>query len=75
MLGLSAFSASEFIQTIVQTFTGWLTGAGSAIVGFFQTLFVTEEGNMTIFATVSLAFIGLSLAVGVARMIFKLIRR
>lgn len=71
----TGFSVGALIKALTDSFTGFLSGTGAGIVDFFETLFINAEGGMTVFAVVSIAFIGLGLATAVSRMIFKMVKR
>lgn len=64
---------TSIINAIVSAFNGILTGLGSGVADFFQTLFLANDGtgNLSVFAIVSLVFIGVAVALGIARWIIK----
>ena len=68
-------NAAEIVSSIVDSFTGLLTGAASAIVGLFQTIFMnaTTVDGVTTYSGLSpvgiwmLVFIGVGFAMGILR--------
>lgn len=63
---------NEIISTVTSAFSGTLEGTGTGIVGFFQTLLQTAEGQMTAVGIFALTMTGLGLGVWMIR---KLMRR
>lgn len=53
---------STIIGEITDSTTGLLTGIGTGIVNLFETMFLTEEGKLSVFAIVSLTMLGLGIA-------------
>ncbi len=66
--------ATEVIATILSAITDFLGGIGSAIVGFFSELTTTAEGGLTELAIWLLVFLGLSIAIGLGRLVFAIFR-
>lgn len=60
---------TNIINAIVNAFNGILTGLGSGVADFFETMFLAEGGGLTTFATVALVMLGVGLSVGIARWI------
>lgn len=65
---------AEVITTILGSITAFLGGIGEAIVGFFTTLVLTAEGGLTELANWLLVFLGLSIAIGLGRLVFAIFR-
>ena len=67
--------ATIIVQSIVEAFTGLLSGTASAIVALFQTLFmnatvvegVTTYTGISVFGIWTLSFIGIGLAIAILR--------
>ena len=55
-------TAGTIIGEITESTTGLLTGIGTGIVNLFETMFLTEEGKLSVFAIVSLTMLGLGIA-------------
>lgn len=64
----------EVISTILSAITDFLGGIGSSIVGFFSTIVTTPEGGLTEMAVWLLVFLGLSVAIGLGRLVFAIFR-
>lgn len=62
-------SAGSIVNVITGGFNGLITGLGSGVADYFETLFLAEGGGLTTFATVSLVLLGVGLSIGVARWI------
>lgn len=62
-----AATITSIVTAIVTAFTEFLTGIGSAIVDFFETIFIADGGGLTTAAIVSLVFIGVSFAMWIVR--------
>lgn len=60
-------SADGIIGNITGAFTGFLTGTGGGIINFFDTIFLNEEGKLTILAIVGLSMMGLGIATGIIK--------
>jgi len=68
-------TASDVIDVILLAITDFLTGIGSAIVGFFEVLVWDSVGDtLTTMGIWLLVFLGLALAIGVARLAFAIFR-
>lgn len=55
-------TAGTIIGEITDSTTGFITGIGTGIVNLFDDLFLTEEGQLSVFAIVSLTMLGLGIA-------------
>lgn len=66
--------ASEVISTILSAITDFLGGIGSAIVGFFGEIVTNAEGGLSDMAIWLLVFLGLSIAIGLGRLVFAIFR-
>lgn len=66
--------AGEVITTILEAITTFLAGIGSSIVSFFNSIVLDDEGALSIIAIWILIFLGLSLAIGLARLVFAIFR-
>ena len=66
---------ANMIDSITDAITGVLSGVGGAIVKFFDTTVLTENGDLSTFAVWVLAFLGISFGLGVVKFITNLIRR
>lgn len=64
----------EVITVILEAITDFLGGIGSAMVEFFGTIVTDGEGGLTTLASWLLVFLGLSLAIGIARLMFAIFR-
>lgn len=64
---------AEIISTITEMVTGLLGGLGAGIVGFFETLFVTETGISSLAVWV-IALLGLAVGLGAVAWVSTLIR-
>ncbi|MDR3263647.1 MAG: hypothetical protein LBT30_04985 [Clostridiales bacterium] len=53
---------ADLIEIIVTAISGLLEGIGGSIVSFFDNVFVTSTGEITVFATVMLSFVGIGFA-------------
>lgn len=63
---------AEFVGGIVTVITTFLSGIGSGIVGFFETLFVASEGGISTFGLWAAIIIGLGFVTGlVAKLMGK----
>lgn len=67
---------------IVTAIKDFLSGLGSAVVDFFQELFLTNTGTtsapvweLSTFAYVSIVFMGVGIAISLSALIFHLIRK
>lgn len=67
-------NAATIIQTILGSLTAFLTGMGSAIVGFFTEITTDGDGGLSDMAVWLLVFLGVALAIGVARLVFAIFR-
>ena len=56
--------AEGIITTVTDSSVTFLDKIGTGIVTLFQNLFTTPEGDMTVFAIVSLSMLGLGIATG-----------
>lgn len=65
---------TDVITTIVGAITEFLSGIGSAMVGFFGDIVSDGDGGLTQLAIWLLVFLGLSLAIGIARLMFAIFR-
>jgi len=66
--------ATEVISTILSAITDFLGGIGAAIVGFFSELTTNGEGGLSDLAVWLLVFLGLSIAIGLGRLVFAIFR-
>lgn len=66
--------ATEVISTILSAITDFLGGIGTAIVGFFSELTINAEGGLSDLAVWLLVFLGLSIAIGLGRLVFAIFR-
>lgn len=66
--------ATEVIATILSAITDFLGGIGAAIVGFFSELTTNGEGGLSDLAVWLLVFLGLSIAIGLGRLVFAIFR-
>ncbi len=68
-------TVTVIITAIIESITGILTGLGSGLVDFFDSIFVnsTSDGLSTL-AIVVLAFVGLSVGLGLVSMLIRKIR-
>lgn len=66
--------ASEVITVILGAITSFLSGLGSAIIGFFTSIVTDGEGALSDMAVWILVFLGLALAIGIARLVFAIFR-
>lgn len=64
---------STVITTITGAITSFLGAIGTSIVGFFDSL-VMDDGALTNLALWLLVFLGLALAIGIARLVFAIFR-
>lgn len=63
------------IQSIVDSITTVLSGLGSGMVDFFDTIFLNEAGTgLSTLAIVAFAFVGLSVGFGLVAMLVRKIR-
>lgn len=63
---------SEFVGSVVSVITTFLSGIGSGIVGFFETLFIASEGGISTFGIWTAILLGLSFVTGlVAKLMGK----
>ncbi len=65
----ATFGATTIVQTIVDAFSGLLSGGADAIVTLFNTVFMNEAGGISNFGIWSLAFIGVGAAFGIIRLL------
>ena len=66
-------TASAIITIILGAITDFLSGIGSALVDFFEVL-VWDGTALTTIAIWLLVFLGLALAIGIARLVFAIFR-
>jgi len=67
--------ATEVIAVILEAITDFLAGIGAAIVGFFTELVWDSTATaLTPLAIWLLVFLGLALAIGIARLVFAIFR-
>lgn len=72
-----AVGVAEIIGVIVEAITTMLGGIGTAIVDFFENLFISgtgETATISVFAIVALAMLGLGFAVSLVYMLIGRIR-
>ena len=62
-------TATNIITTIIEGATGILSGIGSGAVNFFESIFLTTDGNISSLGTYLLVFVGVGMAIGVMRWI------
>ncbi len=79
VLGKANSSSGGMVGSMVGHVTnglgGTLRGVGSSIVTFFDNTVLDAEGNLTTFATWSLAFLGIAFGLGALKFIPALVRR
>ena len=61
------FGTGDIINNVTGAFTGFLTGTGEGIINFFDTIFLNEEGKLTVLAIVGLSMMGLGIATGIIK--------
>lgn len=73
---------TSMVNAVVNAFNGFVTGVGSGVADFFQSIFLTNTGTaqapvyeLSTFATVSLVMLGISLAIGVTTLIVHWVKR
>jgi len=73
---------TSMVNAVVNAFNGFVTGVGSGVADFFQTIFLTNTGTeqapvyeLSTFAAVSLVMLGISLAIGVTTLIVHMVKR
>jgi hypothetical protein len=67
--------ASDVITVILNSITTFLSGIGSAIVDFFEVLvWDSSASSLTTMGLWLLVFLGLALAIGIARLVFAIFR-
>lgn len=64
-------TVTNIITPIVEGATGLLGGVGSGIVEFFETLFLTTDGNVSSLGTYLLVFVGFGIGIGCMRWVRK----
>ena len=62
-------NAGTIVEEITGSFTTFLTGTGTGIVDFFDSVFTNEEGGISVLAIVALSLMGLGLATGLIKYI------
>jgi len=68
-------AASDVITVILGAITEFLSGIGSAIVDFFEVLvWDSTASSLTTLGIWLLVFLGLALAIGIARLAFAIFR-
>lgn len=68
-------TVQTIIQGIVDSITGILSGLGSSMVEFFDTIFLNEAGTgLSTLAIVVLSFVGLSVGLGLVSMLIRKFR-
>lgn len=65
----------KMVAAITTSVTAILGGVGSAIVGFFDSTVLAENGQLSTFAVWLLAFLGIAFALGVVKFITNLVRK
>lgn len=65
----------NMVKTLTDSLGGILVGVGASVVAFFEGAVLTENGNLTTFATWALAFLGIAFALGVVKFITNLVRK
>lgn len=73
---------SQMVAAITETFNQFVTGIGSGVADFFKEIFLVNTGTdaapvyeLSVFATVSLVMLGISLAIGVTTLVVHMVRR
>jgi len=73
---------TSMVTYIVNAFNTFVTGIGSGVAEFFQSIFLTNTGTeqapvyeLSTFAAVSLVMLGVSLAIGVTTLVVHWVRR
>ena len=68
-------TATSVITILLGAITDFLAGIGSAIVDFFESLvWNSDTSSLTTLAIWLLVFLGLALAIGIARLVFAIFR-
>lgn len=62
-------TVTNIITTIVEGTSGILGGIGKGAVDFFESIFLTTEGNISSLGTYLLVFVGVGMAIGIMRWI------
>ena len=67
---------ANIITEILGALTDFLAGIGASIVAFFEELVIADPltGELTTLAIWLLVFLGLALAIGIARLVFVIFR-
>lgn len=65
----------KMVAAITTSVTAILGGVGSAVVGFFDSTVLAENGQLSTFAVWLLAFLGIAFALGVVKFITNLVRK
>lgn len=73
---------TSMVNAVVNAFNGFVTGVGSGVADFFQSIFLVNTGTeqapvyeLSTFASVSLVMLGISLAIGVTTLVVHWVRR
>lgn len=68
-------TVTNVIQSIVESITGILSGLGSGMVDFFDSVFLNSNGTgLSTLAIVVLAFVGLSVGLGLVSALIRKFR-
>lgn len=62
---------TEIIEILVGGITGIAEGIGSGLSTLAQSIFLTTEGGLSVFGTITVIFAGISLAIGLCRLIVR----
>lgn len=68
-------TVTVIITAIIESITGVLSGLGSGMVDFFDSVFLNESGDgLSVLAIVVFAFVGLSVGLGLVSMLINKFR-
>jgi hypothetical protein len=65
---------NDIISTVVTTIQGLLAGIGTAIVDYFEAVFL-DNGDLNSVGTFIFVLLGISAAFGLASLVFNMVRR
>lgn len=64
-------TATNIIQSIVDSFSTFVEGAGQSISKLFTDLFTTSEGSISTLGIVMLSMLGLGIATGITKLLLS----
>jgi hypothetical protein len=66
---------TDITTTIVDVIQALLTGIGSGVVDYFESLLLDSLGNLNSVGTFIFVLLGISAAFGLASLVFNMVRR